>query len=115
MKKDFNKPTIEREHPIVKEGGKGVQKIWRFNNGFGASVIRFSIPNFINRKEEIGSYGVNEGLWELAVIKFSGKDTDNFKLCFDTPITSNVIGYLTEKKVIEILNKIEKLSGKDLK
>ena len=110
MKIDFKKPTLEREHPIVKEGGEGTQKIWRFKNGYGASIVRFSIPDFIGRKEKIGSYGINEELWELAVIKFNSKDILDCELCYDTKITNDVIGYLTEKEVVKILNKIQKLN-----
>ena len=112
---EFNKPTLEKEHPIVKEGGKGTQKFWKFKNGYGASVVRFSIPNLFNiTREKIGSYGVEKGLWELAVIKFK-KDDDtengkpNFELYYKSKITSDVIGHLKEKEVIEILKKIKRL------
>jgi hypothetical protein len=107
----FDKPSLEVEHPIVKENGEGVQKFWRYKNGYGASVVRFNIssmlPSFTNGKlEKVGSYGVNEGLWELAVIKFI---KNGYTLCYDTEITSDVIGYLTEKKVEEYLRKIKML------
>lgn len=74
----------------------GEQNIYKFKNGYGASVVRNSI-----------SYGHEEGLWELGVITFD-KNND-FKLCYDTEITNDVIGYLTENQVDEILEKIEKL------
>lgn len=116
---DFNKPTIEQEHPIVKEGGEGTQKLWKFKNGYGASVVRFAISDKfkIGNREKIGSYGINAGLWELAVIKFGpNDDTEHgkpgFNICYDTKITSDVMGYLTEEKVVEILNKIQKLKRK---
>jgi hypothetical protein len=37
----------------------GVQKEYRFDNGYGASVIQHNY-----------SYGNEQGLWELAVIKW---------------------------------------------
>ena len=107
---DFNKPTLERDHPIVQEGGEGTQKIWRFENGYGASVVRFSIKRRLSTiSTKIGSYGVDKGLWEMAVIKFNGHEIDDFELCYDTEITSDVIGYLTEKDVLKYLKKIQKL------
>jgi len=66
----------------------GVKHIFEFRNGFGASVIRHS-----------RSYGGKEGLWELGVLK-------DGRLCYDTPITDNVLGYLTESQVEDALNDI---------
>lgn len=67
------------------------QHIYLFANGYGASVIRNSY-----------SYGHEYGLYELAVLK-------DGRLCYSTPITSNVIGYLTADKVAKHLSRIEKL------
>jgi len=49
------------------------------------------------------SYGSNLGLWELAVI---GKDG---RICYDTPITSDVLGHLTEEDVNSTLEQIAAL------
>lgn len=65
---------------------------FRFDNGYGASVI--SNPY---------SYGGDSGLFELAVRDREGA------LCYDTPITSDVLGYLTEEKVNETLAAIADL------
>lgn len=47
------------------------------------------------------------GLFEIAVLK---KVTDdNYKLCYDTPITDDVIGWLNNEQVIEILEQIKNL------
>ena len=62
-----------------------------FPNGYGASVIRGPY-----------SYGGSEGKYELAVMKGD-------KLCYDTPITSDVCGYLNISEVTELLQKIEAL------
>jgi hypothetical protein len=75
-------------------GGK--QKIFKFNNGYGASVVR-----------HMGSYGSEQGLWELAVIRFLSKG--EWDLCYSTPITNDVIGYLTWEEIEELLKKIEGL------
>ena len=77
---------------ITKNINGGFQKIYRFENGYGASVVNH---NF--------SYGL-----ELAVIIFY-ENSDRFKLCYDTEITSDVIGYLTENKLNKLLKDIENL------
>ena len=80
----------------------GVQRLYRFENGYGASVVRHQ-----------GSYGGPKGLWEIAVIKWADQyertDADWY-LCYSTPITEDVIGYLKEDQVNTILSFIEKLN-----
>lgn len=80
----------------------GVQRLYRFENGYGASVVR-----------HFGSYGGSEGLWELAVIKWNDDLFRQFDwdLCYSTPITDDVIGYLEEDQVNTVLSFIEKLNG----
>lgn len=114
-KKLFDSPIIDRPHPT----GSGTQKVYRFPNGYGASVVRFGMP--IGRG--YGSYTSNEKQWELAVIKFTEPDPKDdgylktdagesiaFDLKYDTPITSDVIGYLTKAQVEKYLQKISKLA-----
>tara|TARA_R100001460_G_scaffold30925_2_gene61013 strand:+ start:354 stop:617 length:264 start_codon:yes stop_codon:yes gene_type:complete len=72
----------------------GIQKIYKFKNGFGASVICHK-----------RSYGGSSGLWELAVLDKSGCLTS------DTSITDDVLGGLTEKEVDNILEEIKQLKG----
>lgn len=91
--------VLEREHPV----GDGVQKIHRFSNGYGASVARFSIGSFG------GSYGAAQGLWELAVLRFNSADDLDFDLDYSTPVTDDVLGYLTEEDVERHLAEIEAL------
>ena len=95
----MRKPDIERPHQV----GNGIHRLYRFKNDYGASVVRFSIGVFG------GSYGAEKGLWELAVIKFKGKGFDNFVIKYDTPITDDVVGHLTDKAVDNLLTKIEAL------
>ena len=70
----------------------GTQRRYRFLNGYGASVVCHQY-----------SYGGDDGLWELAVL-----DRDGY-LTYDTPITDDVIGWLTEDAVEEKLTAISKL------
>lgn len=78
---------------IPRDGG--VQKLYRFGNGYGASVLRCSY-----------SYGYEDDLWEMSVIKWDG---DVFDMVFDTPIADDVLGYLDEDDVNEVLAQIEEL------
>jgi hypothetical protein len=70
----------------------GVQAIAEFDNGFGASIVKTPY-----------TYGGKDGLYELAVLNTDGH------LTYDTPITNDVLGYLTEKDVTEVLIKIQQL------
>lgn len=62
-----------------------------FDNGYTASVICHA-----------GSYGGDQGLFELAVMV-------DGNLVYDTPITGDVIGWLKEKQLPALLAQIEAL------
>ena len=89
--KDFSEYAVHRNdgtcYPEM-----GSQRIYRFANGYGASVVRHE-----------HSYGGRQGLFELDVLD------SNDELCYDTPITNDVIGWLTHEQVDELLDKISKL------
>jgi len=70
----------------------GEQAKYRFPNGYGASVIR-----------GLYTYGGVSGLWEIAVL---GPDGD---LDYSTPVTNDVIGYLSDDEVQGVLDQIEAL------
>ena len=74
----------------------GIQLLYKFPNGYGASIVKHKL-----------SYGREKGLWELAVLKFDKED--NWHLCYDTPITDDALGYLTNHEVLVVLNKIKEL------
>lgn len=70
----------------------GNHKFYRFQNGYGASVIKF-----INN------------IYELAVIKFYNS-TDNFEVCYDTPITNDILKFnnlLYVKETLQLINDLE--------
>lgn len=73
-----------------RHGGK--QYVFKFQNGFGASVVQHHF-----------SYGGDKGLWELGVLDSEGR------LTYETEITDDVIGYLSEVEVQQVLNQIRKL------
>lgn len=62
---------------------------FRFPNGYGASLI-------------IGGIMAYGGL-ELAVIEFGSDDDEDFDLVYDTPITSDVVGYISGPTEVEDL------------
>lgn len=70
----------------------GTQHLFKFANGYGASVVRHQY-----------SYGGDAGLWELAVLDDGGN------LTYKTPVTSDVLGRLTEAEVAEALDQIAAL------
>lgn len=78
----------------------GTQVVHRFENNFGASVVRH---NF--------SYGGEDGLFELAVLEFPN-ETEEYHLTYETEITDDVLGYLSEEDVQQHLNQIEQLESK---
>ena len=77
------------------------QAIFKFDNGYGASVI-----------QGLYTYGGNEGLFEVAVLRFI--NDDDYEICYDTPITEDVLGYLSENEVMESLRDIRNLSVSQL-
>lgn len=71
----------------------GYQKIYKFDNGFGASVVSHS-----------GSYGGTDGLFEIAILDKNGE------ISYDTFITGDVIGWLDFAGVADILERIKNLA-----
>lgn len=85
--------SIYDEYLIAdRKKNSGIQKIYKFENGRGASVICHQY-----------SYGGEEGLYELAVLDNNGE------LDYTTPITNDVVGWLTWEEVIELLREIKEL------
>ena len=78
-----------KPHPM---NGSGVVSRIKFDNGFGASVVKGPY-----------TYGGDQGLYELAVLDSDGE------LTYSTPITSDVEGYLTEEDVTKLLTQIQNL------
>jgi hypothetical protein len=72
-----------------------------FPNGYGVSVVRFNSPSGFG-----GSYGVEEGLYEVAIIK--GLEED-WEICYDTSITSDVLGHQSPEDIDNLLSQVESL------
>lgn len=90
----FKNYYIEDKKSYWKAGKQ--QWEFKFDNGYGASVIK-----------HFGSYGFEDDLFELAVIKYT--KGNEWELCYSTPITNDVIGYLSNNDVLRYLYKIQRL------
>lgn len=73
----------------------GIAARYFFPNGYGVSVVQFP-----------GSYGYEEGLYEVAVLK--GLE-ENWEICYDNHITDDVIGYQTVDNIDNLLSQVESL------
>ena len=73
-------------------GPNAIRALVEFPNGYRASIVRHA-----------GSYGGKEGLFELAVM-----DSQN-QIVYDTPVTSDVLGWLNPNGVEEAVNSVEAL------
>lgn len=76
----------------LSSGLNGVSARMMFDNTFGVSVVSHDF-----------SYGGRDGLYEVAVLASDGN------LTYETPITNDVIGWLSENEVSEVMAKIQNL------
>ncbi len=76
-----------REKPLF----GGYQYTAYFSNGYGIDIVKHN-----------GSYGHEYDEWEIAVMK-------DGKCYYKTPITDDVIGYLTSAEVMNYVMKVETL------
>ena len=77
-----------KKHPQL----NGIVSRITFDNGYGASVVKHEF-----------SYGGKDDLYEVAVLNKDGE------LTYETPITNDVIGYLREIDVTDVMEKIQQL------
>lgn len=92
--------AIATEPVEIRQLNGGVQALFRFPNGYGASVVRGPF-----------TYGGTAGLWELAVLKWTGRGDTDFELTYETEITDDVIGHLSPAEVDELLSRIRRLDS----
>ena len=75
-------------HSLFTIDPTAIQAIMEFDNGYGVSVIRGQC------------FYCNENTYEVAILK----DGD---ICYDTPITDDVLGYQTKDQVTKIMKKLQ--------
>lgn len=100
--REFDDYLVDTYQDVI-HGYVGAHYIFRFPNAYGASVVK-----------TFGSEGFMQDLWELAVIVYDEKDKlapDEYELAYPYSILGDrdVLGYLTDKEVREILTKIKNL------
>lgn len=67
----------------------GYQYLVSFDNGYGISIVKHEF-----------SYGHEDDKWEIAVLK-------DGKLCYDTPVANDVVGWLSSAEVVNYVMKVE--------
>ena len=72
----------------------GIRSTCHFENGYGVSVVRHKF-----------SYGNKLNLFELAIIDKVGD------IVYSTPITDDVLGYLSEADVSDTMIKVQRLDN----
>ena len=96
MKKQLNNKTNMKTFKDLEfkphAMGEGVQSRISFDNNYGVSVVRTS-----------WTYGGKDGLYELAVLDEHGN------LTYNTSVTNDVIGYLSEEEVSNVMEQVQKL------
>ena len=101
------KPVIEiKEHAIP--GSKHI--ILTFKNGYGASIIpEYHYPTVKHKNpiDAVKNRKVIPGLYEVAVF-FNGE------LCYDTPITSDVLRSQNDPEVQRVVSMIQRLERMDI-
>jgi len=80
-----------------KDDMMGISAYHIFPNHYGVSVIKGPY-----------SYGGKEGKYELAILVMKPGD-EYSELCYDTPISGDVIGYLTEIGVTKLMKQVSEL------
>lgn len=95
----LNYEGFEHQMYHKKDVFEGVQYLFKFKNGYGASVVKHR-----------GSYGHEDDKWELAVLEFEdGGKSYNWDITYETPITDDVEGWLTDEDVRNLLKRIKEL------
>jgi hypothetical protein len=82
--------------------GEGLHGLLFFPNGYGVSVVRYKNPI----SETYSSYTTNEDEWEVAVLCGYENEWD---IAYNTPITDDVIGHLSEGEVDQIMVRVQEL------
>jgi hypothetical protein len=84
--------------PHSHRGCLGAQRIYKFPNGWGASVVpeyKISTSNTVSKPVT--------GLWEVAILDADGN------LCYDTAITDDVVRNLNDPEVDNLLGQVSRL------
>jgi len=118
----FDNPVVDRQWPLSTSqaemklmgfGFSGDQRIYRFPNGFGASLVQICVIRKYANDVQVytGIHPVtDERLWEMGIVRFNSDDDMDFTLTFDTLVADDVIRFITDSRAELILRKIKELS-----
>lgn len=90
---------------LEREFKGGTQKIYKFENGYGASVVRHQY-----------SFGYQDNLWEMALLTFGYSDGGEllWEIVYrDDFANGGVAGYLSDKEVMELLKWIKSYKAEE--
>lgn len=92
------------------------QGILTFDNGYGISIVNIKDIE----DDTYYSYTNNDNEWEVAILKKSNEenfgtvhqdiDGQHYDICYDTPLTHDVLGNQTQEDVELIIKTIQELS-----
>ena len=88
----FNELTFEQDEDDMQESAWHI-----YDNNYGVSVVRGPY-----------TFGGDKGLYELAIIYMAPEDKES-RICYDTPITNDVMGHLTPEDVTKIMKQVSEL------
>lgn len=75
-----------------------------FTDHMGISRASLELPNGYGISVVHGEYTYSdENTFEVGILH-------NGKLCYDTPITNDVLGYQTPEDIVNIINQLEKMA-----
>ena len=118
----FDNPVVDRQWPLSTSqaemklmgfGFSGDQRIYRFPNGFGASLVQICVIRKYDNDVQVytGIHPVtDERLWEIFFVSFNSYDDIDFTLTFGTSVADDVIRFITDSRAELILRKIKELS-----
>lgn len=111
------------DEPYSRSKNTGRHYIYKFDNGYGASVIpEIDLTSIIGSSSPIGTqqWVAVPGEYELAVLRYAdasdldyivglGPEGDDYWIDYANPLTDDVYRHLTEEEVNDILEAIERL------
>lgn len=111
----FDNPTVKKLHhmSLETELTEGVQRLYVFPNGFGASVVQLNFRSpgrgLISMTDPFASLTA----WELGVIEIGpgGIENGDFELSYDTEVAEDVLKPLSPTQVEEYLQQISQLAS----
>lgn len=92
--------VLERDHP---SGLGGIQRIYRFDTGYGLSLINGSV------------FRSRPFAWEAAVLMDVSVDGTKFVLTYDTELTDDVEVFNSDEEANTFIERAERLFNKGKK